>query len=225
MRTPPITVTDSSTEHLTTDKVLARHLHSLLQLDPRLSRVHEIAGPFSPRIRAPGFAGLARIICGQQLSVASANAIWGRLEALPGGVTAETFLDHSQVTLCGAGLSRSKYLTLTGVAEAIVADELDLAKIGELANEIAIAQLTRYKGIGPWTAGIYLMFCTGHPDVFPAGDLALQKAVADAFDITPHPNPRALTEISGKWAPYRSTAALLFWSFYAARRQRQGLPL
>lgn len=225
MQRTSITATDFSTERLTTDKVLARHLHSLLQLDPRLSKVHNIAGPFSPRIRAPGFAGLARIICGQQLSVASANAIWGRLDTLPGGVTAETFLGHSQETLCGAGLSRSKYLTLKGVAEAVVADELDLGEIGELANEPAIAQLTRYKGIGPWTAEIYLMFCTGHPDIFPAGDLALQKAVADAFNITPHPNPRTLTEISTKWAPYRATAALLFWSFYAARRKRQGLPV
>lgn len=225
MRRTSTAPTDSSTERLTTDAILARHLRSLLLLDPRLSKVHDIAGPFSPRIRAPGFAGLARIICGQQLSVASANAIWGRLEALPGGMTAETFLAHSQETLCGAGLSRSKYLTLKGVSEAIVAGELDLAEIGELTNEPAIAQLTRHKGIGLWTAEIHLMFCTGHPDIFPVGDLALQKAVADAFSISPHPNPRALTDISAKWAPYRATAALLFWSFYAARRKRQGLPL
>lgn len=212
-------------ERLTSEKTLARHLRSLLQLDPRLSRVQDIAGPFSPRIREPGFAGLARIICGQQLSVASANAIWNRLEAQSGDVTAEMFLTQSQDALRAAGLSRGKYQTLRGVAEATVAGELDFTAIEGLSGELAIATLTHYKGIGPWTAEIYLMFCTGHPDIFPAGDLALQKAVADAFSIEPHPDQRALVAMAAKWAPYRATAALLFWQFYAARRKRQGLPL
>lgn len=204
---------------------MTRHLRSLLQIDPRLSKVHDITGSFPPRTREPGFTGLARIICGQQLSVASATAIWNRLEAQPGGMTAKAFLARSQDELRGAGLSHSKYLTLLGVAEASAAGELDFAAIEGLASELAIAALTRYRGIGPWTAEIYLMFCTGHPDIFPAGDLALQKAVSDAFDIEPCLNQRDLMAVATQWAPYRSTAALLFWCFYAARRKREGLPL
>ncbi|NYT23397.1 DNA-3-methyladenine glycosylase 2 family protein [Alcaligenaceae bacterium] len=212
-------------ERLISETVLARHLESLLQLDPRLKNIHNIAGPFSLRSRAPGFAGLARIVCGQQLSVASADAIWGRLASRLGTVTAEAFLALEAGDLQGLGLSRGKYATLAGVAQAEFAGELDFAVIAGLPAEAAIAGLTRYKGIGPWTAEIYLMFCAGHPDIFPVGDLALRNAVADAFDIEPCPTPRALARIASEWAPYRATAALMFWRFYAARRHRQGLPV
>lgn len=212
-------------ERLISEKTLARHLRSLLRLDPRLAKVHDVAGPFSLRTRDPGFAGLARIVCGQQLSVASADAIWGRLEARSGTVTAETFLALGADGLQGVGLSRGKLTTLSGLAEAVVAGELDFSEIDSLPDEAAIAGLTRYRGIGPWTAEIYLMFCAGHPDIFPVGDLALRNAVADAFDIEPHPAPRALALMAAKWAPYRATAALLFWRFYAARRHREGLPV
>ncbi|HEY9281740.1 MAG TPA: DNA-3-methyladenine glycosylase [Eoetvoesiella sp.] len=212
-------------ERLSSNEAVALHLQSLLRLDPRLSTIHGIAGAFSARIGTPGFAGLARIVCGQQLSVASANAIWNRLEAQPGGSTPEGFLSLGEEGLRGVGLSRSKRSTLRGLAEVVVAGNLDFAAIERLPAEAAIAQLTAYKGIGPWTAEIYLMFCAGHPDIFPAGDLALQKAVGDALGIEPHPDRRALTEIAARWAPHRATAALLFWRFYAARRQREGVAL
>src|SRR5690606_8698507 len=128
-------------------------------------------------------------------------------------------------SICGVGLSRSKYRTLRGLAEVIVAGGLDFSAVEALGAEAAIAQLTSHQGIGPCAAEIYLMFCAGHPDIFPAGDLALQKAVGDAFGIDPHPDRRALTAIAAKWAPHRATAALLFWRFYAARRNREGLAL
>lgn len=207
------------------EAILVQHLASLLQLDPRLSKVHSIAGAFQPRIGMPGFAGLARIVCGQQVSVASANAIWGRLEAQPGASKPEGFLSLGEEGLRGVGLSRGKYLTLKTLAEKIVAGDLDFDALEGLPADEAIAELTAHKGIGPWTAEIYLMFCAGHPDIFPAGDLALQKAVGDAFNIDPHPDRRALIAIAAKWAPYRATAALLFWRFYAARRSREGLAL
>ncbi|PLC49783.1 DNA-3-methyladenine glycosidase [Pollutimonas subterranea] len=210
---------------LASEEALAQQLQSLLRLDPRLCQVHDIAGPFSPRISQPGFAGLARIVCGQQLSVASASAIWNRLQAQPGATTPEGFLALDEESICGVGLSRSKYRTLRGLAEVIVAGGLDFSAVEALGAEAAIAQLTSHKGIGPWTAEIYLMFCAGHPDIFPAGDLALQKAVGDAFGINPHPDRRALMAIAAKWAPHRATAALLFWRFYAARRNREGLAL
>ena len=212
-------------ERLISETVLARHLKSLLKLDPRLEKVHDIAGPFSLRTRAPGFAGLARIVCGQQLSVASADAIWGRFTTRLGTVTAKGFQALEAGGLQGVGLSRGKHATLAGVAEAELAGRLDFTAIASLPAEAAIASLTRYKGIGPWTAEIYLMFCAGHPDIFPAGDLALRNAVADAFDIEPYPTPRALARMASEWAPYRATAALLFWRFYAARRHRDGLPV
>jgi DNA-3-methyladenine glycosylase II len=190
---------------------LARHLASLLALDPRLQAVHHVAGEVLPRSRAPGFEGLARIICGQQVSVASADAIWSRLEARDG--------------LQGVGLSRSKYLSITAVAQAIVTGDLDLDAVAALPAEDAIASLTGHRGVGPWTAEIYLMFCAGHPDIFPSGDLALQKAVGEAFGIAPCPDRRALAAMAESWAPYRAAAALLFWRFYAATRQRDALPV
>ncbi len=210
-------------ERLNSEDVLAQHLQSLLRLDPRLSKVRDVAGPFPPRVSKPGFAGLARIVCGQQVSVASANAIWNRLEMQSGGLTPEGFLAMGEDGSRTAGLSRGKHSTLKGLAEVVAAGGLDFAALEKLSAEAAIAELTSHRGIGPWTAEIYLMFCAGHPDIFPAGDLALQKAVADAFGIEPHPDRRTLVAIAADWAPYRATAALLFWRFYAARRNREGI--
>lgn len=209
-------------DRLISEKILARHLRSLLKRDPRLSDVHRIAGAFPPRIAPHGFPGLARIVCGQQLSVASANAIWSRLESRLPGVTAEGFLALGEDGLQGTGLSRSKYRTLAAVAEAVAAGRLDFAAVEGLPADAAIAALTAHKGVGPWTAEIYLMFCAGHPDIFPAGDLALRKAVGQAFAIDPYPDRRALIALAAEWSPHRTTAALLFWRFYRARNSREG---
>jgi DNA-3-methyladenine glycosylase II len=211
-------------DRLISQEVVAWHLQKLLRLDRRLRRVSRVAGVFPPRVAPRGFAGMARIVCGQQLSVASASAIWARLEALPGAVTAAGFLALEEDRLRGVGLSRGKYRTLTTVAEAVVARDLDFDAVERLPAEEAIAELTRHKGIGPWTAEIYLMFCAGHPDIFPAGDLALQKAVGEAFGIDPHPDRRTLMEMAAQWAPHRATAALLFWRFYGAKRGRLVAP-
>lgn len=208
------------TSRLNSKKTVAHHLALLLALDPSLSRIHLVTGDFPPRIGDPGFAGLARIVCAQKISMASALATWCRLEALPGATTPEGFLALDALTLQSVGLTRSKCSTLARLAEAAVAGDLDFSTIGKLAAPAAIAELTRYKGIGPWTAELYLMFCTGHPDIFPVGDLALRQAVGDAFDIKPVPDERAVLKIAARWAPYRSTAALLFWRFYLISRHR-----
>lgn len=210
-------------ETLASQAAVTRHLQLLLQLDPRLQAVYEVTGEFPPRRHAPGFAGLARIVCGQQLSVKSADAIWSRLQAFQGATTPEGFLALEEEALRKIGLSRNKYQSLNVLARAHVAGDLDLGALEKLAADAAIDELTRHKGVGPWTAEIYLMFCAGHPDIFPAGDLALQKAVGDAFGIAPYPDRKTLTAIAAAWAPYRATAALLFWRFYAARRQREGV--
>jgi len=210
---------------LATREAVALHLARLLELDPRLEAVYRAAGEVLPRVRAPGFAGLARIVCGQQVSVASAAAIWGRLESLPGGTTPEGFLALRAADLKTVGLSRSKHATLAALAQALAEKRLDLEQVARLPVEAAVAELTRHKGIGPWTAEIYLMFCAAHPDIFPAGDLALRKAVGEAFGIEPCPDRETVAGIAARWAPHRASAALLFWSFYAARRARQAIPV
>jgi DNA-3-methyladenine glycosylase II len=210
---------------LRTQRQVTRDLQRLLALDSRLLAVHRVAGSVRPRTRPAGFQGLARIICGQQLSVRSADAIWARLVDRGGAQSAQAFLDLEEAGVQGVGLSRTKYAYLRTVAEAVACGSLDLAAVADLPADAAVAAMVRHRGIGPWTAEIYLMFCAGHPDVFPVGDLALRKAVSEAFALDPPIGGKALSELAAGWAPYRSTAALLFWQFYAAVRQRQGIPV
>lgn len=210
---------------LTTQDAVDQQLRQLIELDPRLRPVREAVGDVPLRARPAGFAGLARVICGQQVSVASADAIWGRLAARPGATTPDGFLALGERGLQGVGLSRSKFQGLTVLANALVAGELDLPAIEAMPTDAAIAALTRYKGVGPWTAEIYLMFCAGHPDIFPAGDIALQKAVGDALTPGQTPDRPRLIAMAAEWSPYRATAALLFWRFYRVTRQRDGVGL
>ncbi|MCD7061309.1 DNA-3-methyladenine glycosylase family protein [Pelagibacterium xiamenense] len=202
---------------LHTEEALSFHLEGLAKKDERLARAIARAGAVSLRTAPRGFEGMARIICGQQLSVASARAIWGRVEAL-GAIEANAYLSFDEPTLRATGLSRSKYQTIRGVAEAVAANELDFARIEDLPAEDAITTLTKLKGIGPWTAEIYLLFCAGHPDVFPAGDLALQKAVAHAFELPDLPPAKALIGIAEPWSPHRGAAALMFWRYFSAMK-------
>src|SRR5688500_615016 len=148
-------------------------LADLLAADPRLQAVAEIAGPIPLRRRRGGFEGLAAIVTSQQISSAASASIWARLSAAIDPFTADKFLATPDETLRAAGLSRPKIRTLTEVAGAC-ADGLDLDALHGLAADEAMARLVALKGIGPWTAEIYLLFCVGHLDIFPAGDLALQ---------------------------------------------------
>lgn len=210
---------------LLTQQALDQQLGCLLELDPRLIAVHRACGTVALRSWPAGFAGLARIVCGQMVSVASADAIWKRLAALPAATTPGGFLALGNDGLRGVGLSQSKQRTLTQLAQAITAGDLDLPAIANMPSNTAIAALTELKGIGPWTAEIYLMFCAGHADIFPAGDIALQKAVADALSPDQGVDRARLTGLAQAWSPYRAAAALLFWRYYRVRRQRDGLGL
>jgi len=210
---------------IATDADVAAHLRALVTLDPRLVGVAERAGPVAARITENGFRGLARVICGQQLSVASAQAIWSRFEVLPGTGDAQSYLDLTEDQVRATGFSGGKFRTLRVVAEAIAAGTLDFDHLEQLPAASAVAYLCAHKGIGPWTAEIYLMFCAGHPDVFPSGDLALQKAVAHALDLPSRPTANALAEIAQNWTPHRSAAALLFWRYFAALKNREGIAL
>ncbi|SFZ85723.1 DNA-3-methyladenine glycosylase II [Devosia enhydra] len=218
-------MTDPVTHRLTTAEAIAEHLHGLIRRDGRLADVVARAGPVDVRMTEPGFAGMAKVICGQQLSVASARAIWTRFAAIEGATDPGQFLLLPEETIRASGFSAGKTRTLRAVAEAVVAGELDFSHIELLPAEAAIARLTAIKGIGPWTAEIYLMFCAGHPDVFPSGDLALQKAVAHALGLDTRPAAAELAAIAKAWSPHRAAAALLFWRYFAAIREREGIAL
>lgn len=193
--------------------------------DPRLEPVIERAGIIPLRLNEAGFSGLAHIIVSQMVSRASAEAIWRRMVAGMGDVTAERFLGVDEMALAGFGLSNAKKTTLLSLAGAVAAGELDLMEISRLDAATAMQRLTVLKGIGPWTAEVYLMFCGGHADVFPAGDVALQAAVMHAFRLEARPNRNQLAERALFWSPWRSVAARIFWAYYACVTRRDALPI
>jgi DNA-3-methyladenine glycosylase II len=200
-----------------TERDIARAAKALLAADPRLAPIAEIAGPLPLRRRDGGFEGLAAIVTSQQISDMAGAAIWRRLKTTVEPFSPETFLATPEEALKAAGLSRPKIRTLTGVAAAM-ADGFDLDAIHALAAEEAMAKMVTLKGIGPWTAEIYLLFCVGHPDIFPAGDLALQAAVHHGLRMRKRPDEKKLRKVAEKWSPWRGVAARLFWAYYRARR-------
>lgn len=210
------------TDRLDSAEALQRHLRALLRRDPRLKPTAKVAGAFDIRLSPGGFPGLTRVVCGQQLSVASARAIWGRFAALPGALDPATYLTLSEEKVRGVGFSAGKYRTVRVIAQAIVNGELDFDAVETLPPDEAMAYLVAHKGIGPWTAEIYLMFCSGHPDIFPAGDLALQKAVGHVLGMDHSPTAKELIEIARPWSPHRHAAALLFWKYYAVVLRKAG---
>jgi DNA-3-methyladenine glycosylase II len=200
-------------------------LEALLRLDPRLAPIVAEAGPIPLRLREPGFAGLAHIIVSQMVSRASADAIWRRMLPADGLLTAGGYaLLHSEAWR-EFGLSRAKAETLSLIAEAVASGRLDLSGLCLKPPGEALGELTALKGVGPWTAEVYLMFCGGHADVFPAGDVALQNAVGAAFGLAARPQAKALAELSEVWSPWRSVAARLFWAYYATRMRRDMVPI
>lgn len=200
---------------------LERDLAALLQSDPRLKPVAEIAGPLPLRRSPPGFASLVSIIVSQQVSKASADAIFRRLEALNVLHDPAAVLGLSSDRLLEAGLSRPKLKTILAVCEACADGRLDLQHLCRLPAQEAMASLTAISGIGPWTAEVYLLFCAGHPDVFPAGDIALQNAWQMIFGGQTRPAARELAVLAQAWSPWRGTAARLLWAFYGAQKGRQ----
>jgi DNA-3-methyladenine glycosylase II len=197
---------------------LARH-------DPVLGEIiaHGVRPPL--RKREPGFRGLAGIIVAQQLSTASAGAIWARLDAALHPIGADRLLAASDEVLKAAGLSAPKIKTLRTISGAVADGLLPLDALGDMPAEAAHAALTNVAGIGPWTADIYLLFCLGHPDVFPAGDLALQEAARLALRLEQRPDTVAMAALALRWRPLRGAAAYLLWAFYARAKGRDGAPV
>jgi DNA-3-methyladenine glycosylase II len=199
-------------------------LDALQILDPRLTNVMRVAGAVPLRRHPAGFESLCGIIVSQQISKASADAIFARLKAAIDPFTPGSLSALGDAPLIAAGLSRPKQRTFLAIAEACHSG-LDLEALCLLPAGEAIAQLTVLPGIGPWTAEVYLLFCAGHPDVFPAADIALQNAVRHAFGLESRPSPKPLAEIAAAWSPWRSVAARLFWAYYANMKGREGVPL
>ena len=193
---------------------MAAGLKALRRACPIMRRAHDVAGDPPLRRRPAGFEGLARIIVAQQLSTASAGAIWGRLAARVAPLTPEALLAHSEAGLKEVGLSAPKIRTLRALSQAVAQDGLDLERLSGLAEEAVHEALCAVKGIGPWTADIYVMFCIGRADAFAAGDLALQVAAGHAAGLDARPSPAELLALAERWRPWRGVAARLLWAYY-----------
>lgn len=195
-----------------------RGVVALRRICPTMRRVHDLTGDPPLRRFKPGFEGLARIVVGQQLSTASAGAIWQRTFAAVRPFRPNVLLALSDAQLQSAGLSRPKIRTLRTIANAIVAGELDLARLAHATDDAVRGALTEINGLGPWSADIYLMFCLGRADCWAPGDLALQLAVQSALALDARPSSQDLDTIAERWRPWRAIAAGLMWAYYAHAR-------
>jgi DNA-3-methyladenine glycosylase II len=210
------------TIHLNSQADLEDAIRALVRQDPRLKPVLERAGMPALRRREPGFVGLAHIICGQQLSTARASAIWGRLSKAFDPFDQHA-VRHARTDRLGRlGLSAAKIKTLKNLARELAAERVNLDVLAEEDADAAHHTLTALHGIGPWTADVYLLFCLGHGDAWPAGDLAVQEAIKIGLDLKIRPTPKQMAPLAEPWRPLRGAAAHLWWSFYRAIKKREG---
>ena len=188
--------------------------------DARLTEILATAGPPKLRRRPAGFPGLCAIICSQQLSTASAAAIWGRLASAFEPFHHDAIRRARNDKLARIGLSRPKIKAIKAIGAAIAKGKVDLDALALLDADDAHAVLTSLHGIGPWTADIYLLFCLGHADAWPAGDLALQEAARLAFGLKRRPSAKEMVELAEEWRPWRGVAAHVLWNYYRVRKRR-----
>ena len=201
-----------------TEACVAEGAAWLARAEPRFAFALEQTGPLPLRRRPDGFAQLLSAIVSQQVSVASANAIWARLEAA-GMMTPEAVADASEDDLRALGLSRQK----AGYAQALARAGIDYAALRRAPNQEVVATLTEVKGIGIWTAEIYAMFSLGRADVFAPGDLALQESARLLFDLEDRPREKALRQMAEAWSPWRAVAARALWAYYHVAKDREGI--
>ena len=213
------------TSFIHTDADLDAGMTALVARDSRLADVLAKAGMPKLRRRPAGFPGLAAIICSQQLSTASAAAIWGRLSGAFDPFHHDAVRQARASKLARIGLSKPKIKTLKAIGAAIAKGEIDFDAVAGLPADDAHAALIKLHGIGPWTADIYLLFCLGHADAWPAGDLALQEAMRIAFGLQRRPDAKQMTKLAEAWRPWRGVAAHLLWNYYRAVKQREGAPM
>jgi DNA-3-methyladenine glycosylase II len=192
---------------------IRKHVEALAEREPAFAQVVEKHGVPGPRNSEPGAQTLLRTIVGQQVSVAAARSMWSKLEAAYGTPPDLHLLLATDAELRGAGISRQKAGYIRSLAELIISGELDLANL-PADDEEAIALLTKIKGIGRWSAEIYLLFAEGRPDVFPAGDLAVMVELGRLMGLKDKPSEKQLRELGERWRPYRGAAAILAWHSY-----------
>ncbi|WP_371423799.1 DNA-3-methyladenine glycosylase [Tardiphaga sp.] len=211
------------TVHLTDQSVLDDAVMELVKRDPRLKPILAMAGMPALRQRAPGFEGLAQIVCGQQVSVASASAIWARVSG------AFSPFDHHAIRkartdrLGRLGLSAAKIKTLKALARELVEERLNLDVLAEEDADAAHNTLVALHGIGPWTADVYLLFCLGHGDAWPAGDVAIQESIKVGLGLNERPTVKQMAPLAEPWRPLRGAAAHLWWAYYHAIKKREGV--
>ena len=189
-------------------------IRELCRADPDMARILTQAGPLRWRTREQGFAGLLGAVVAQQISTKAAGAIWGRVCALDGCLDPERFLRLDDDALRGAGLSRPKIVHARAVAQAFCDGVLATGALAAASDEAAIATICGVRGLGVWSAEIYLLFALGRADVFPAGDLALQAAAAHLKGLAARPNARTLRDMARLWQPHRGLAARLLWHWW-----------
>jgi DNA-3-methyladenine glycosylase II len=203
---------------ITTLDCVAEGADWLSRAEPRFAHALTLVGPLPLRRQPDGFTALLDAIVGQQVSVASADAIWRRMEAA--GLTDRATLAAASDEACrAAGLSRQK----ARYGRALADSAIDFDALRGLPDAQVVEVLTDVPGIGMWTAEIYAMFALGRADVFAPGDLALQEAARVLFDLPDRPKERALRAMAEAWSPWRSVAATLLWAYYRVAKSREGI--
>jgi DNA-3-methyladenine glycosylase II len=190
-------------------------LKRLVECDPHIAAEFARIGLPPRRERPPGFPTILRIILGQQVSTSAANAMWTKMTAVINPLTPEALLQYQPDALRPFGLSRQKSAYALGLAGDLVAGRVDLARVEALEDEAAIAELIKIKGIGRWSAEIYLLFALGRQDIWPSGDLALQVALQRLKGLRKRPDPKRMIKLAEVWRPHRGAAAHFLWHYYA----------
>lgn len=206
---------------VTDPKQLRKAVKTLVKQCAIIKTAHARLGVPEWRTRQGDYSGLARIIAYQQLSTKAAGAIWGRVEVLLGKVTPKNVLAADIDALRSCGLSRPKIAHIRSIAEAVESGALNLKRVARASDEDAQAELLAVKGIGPWTADVYLMFCLGRWDVFPHADIGLSEAYRMITGERQRHPPKTFLKTAERWRPYRGVAAHMLWSYINAVRQEQ----
>ncbi len=220
-------MTSRTPNSLMSERHIAAAAQQLAQQCRVMRSIHARNGTPPLRSFSPGFAGLAQIITGQQLSIASAAAIWGRVAATLNPCDAPALAAAPDHALASCGLSRAKIRTLKALASAVTSGALDMTALAAEPDKTVIERLTAIHGVGPWTADIFLLFALRRADAFPPGDLALQRAAQRLFKLKDKPAAADLAAIAERWRPWRGVAAHLLWADYGAVRdaaRKKSLP-
>lgn len=197
---------------------LARAARQLARRDKQLGSIYQKLGPPPLWARPPGFPTLVKIILEQQVSLSSAASIYARLKKNTVPFRPDRMLELGEAHLKSLGLTRQKTAYCLHLAQSLTDKRLRLAQLSRMSDNEATTALLALKGIGPWSANIYLLMALGRPDIWPTNDLALAIAITELRQLTTRPNANELAEIAEAWRPYRSVAARMLWQYYLARR-------